>query len=394
MSLSEPDSESPVPPKKRRGRWLVLIGLLLIAAIAWYGLHGAAPAKHGHAGGETVPVGAALAQKTDIGITFQALGTVTPLHDVTVRSRIDGQLMKIGFTEGQMVKPGDFLAEIDPRPYQLALMQAEGALQRDAALLKNARLDLARYKKLLAENAVARQQYDTQISLVAQDQGNVKADRAQIDTENLNLTYCHITAPVAGRVGLRQVDTGNYVQTTDAGGIVAITQLQPISVIFTLPEDDLPTIMKRLAQGATLPVTAFNRTGNQKLEQGTLSAVDNQVDPSTGTVKMRAQFANTDDVLFPDQFVNITLLADTLKGAIAAPSAAIQRGTPGTFVYLIQPNHTVKVQPVTLGPSQNDKVAITKGLVAGDMVVVDGADKLRDGARISLPGEARGEEKN
>jgi multidrug efflux system membrane fusion protein len=303
---------------------------------------------------------------------------------VTVKTQINGQLTEVAFKEGQLVNKGDFLAQIDPRPYQVALAQAEGQLAKDQALLKNAELDLARYKTLVAQNSIARQTLDTQVSTVQQNRGTVQADQALVDTQKLNLTYCRIVSPVGGRVGLRQVDPGNYVQTSDASGIVVITQLQPISVIFTLPEDDLPAVLRRIHAGAALAVTAFDRTGTTRLDSGSLETVDNQIDTSTGTVKLRAVFNNPEQILFPNQFVNIKLLVDTLHGATTVPSAAIQRGAPGTFVYVVKPDDTVAAQPVSLGPSDNRRVAVTNGLAPGQAVVTDGADRLKDGAKVRL----------
>lgn len=338
-----------------------------------------------------VPVGLATAQKGDIGVTRVGLGTVTPIATVTVRTQINGQLMQLGFQEGQIVHEGDFLAQIDPRPYQLMLEQAQGALARDQALLKDAELDLARFRKLVAQDSISKQQLDTQVALVGQDQGNVQTDQAQIDTAKLDLVYCHITSPVTGRVGIRQVDVGNYIQTSDTNGIVTVTQLQPMSVIFPLPEDDLPPIMQRLKAGAELQATAYDRTGAIKLATGKLVAVNSQIDTATGTIEFRAEFNNEDGMLFPNQFVNVELLVDTLHDVTTVPSAAIQRGTPGTFVYLVNPDQTVSVRVVKTGPSQGDKVAILEGLNPGDTVVVDGADKLRDGAKITLPSTSDGQ---
>jgi multidrug efflux system membrane fusion protein len=359
-----------------------------------------------------------------------------------VRTQINGQLQDVAFQEGQIVQKGDYLAQIDPRPYQTTLEQAEGNLVRDQALLKEAQLNADRYRKLVAQDSISKQTLDTQESLVQQYVGAIATDQGLIDSSKLNLVYCHITAPVTGRVGLRQVDAGNYVQTSDANGLVTLTQLQPITVLFTLPEDDLPAIMKRLADGAELPVTAYDRTQTTKLAVGKLISVDNQIDVTTGTIKMRAQFDNQDNILFPNQFVNVELLVDTLKDTVIVPSAAIQRGAPGTYVYLVKPagtadsstdkgaaktddakkdssdsasgaatethkHHktdgnatdaasdskdgskgtggaTVTVQPVKLGPVQGDNVAITDGLKEGDQVATDGTDKLRDGAKISI----------
>jgi membrane fusion protein, multidrug efflux system len=281
------------------------------------------------------------------------------------------------------VAKGDLLAEIDSRPYVHALGQAEGQLARDQALLKNAELDLARYRKLVAQDSIPRQQLDTQDSLVHQYVGTVETDQALVDNARLNVAYCHITAPISGRVGLRQVDQGNYVQTNDTNGIVVITQIQPITVIFTVAEDELPAIMTRLHAGAVLPVTAYDRSRSAELATGRLTTVDNQIDTSTGTVKLRAEFDNADLKLFPNQFVTVRLTVDELHDATTIASAAVQRGAAGTFVYLIKPDDTVTVRPVTLGPSEGERAAVQSGLAPGDQVVVDGADKLRDGAKVA-----------
>jgi multidrug efflux system membrane fusion protein len=379
------------PVKTSKSRiliWSVVI-LAIVGAIIW-GFEPYQTQKSGgrHAdSGAPMPVVAAVAHKGDIDITRQALGTVTPLANITVRTQINGQLQQVAFQEGQIVQQGDFLAQIDPRPYQMMLEQAQGALARDQALLKEAQLDLDRYTKLWTQDSIAKQQLDAQQSLLDQYKGDVVTDQSQIDTANLDLTYCHITAPVTGRVGLRQVDQGNYVQTSDANGLVVLTQLQPITALFVIPEDDLPAIMKRLDAGAELQTTAYDRTQSAKLAVGKLISIDNQIDVTTGTVKMRAQFDNQDNILFPNQFVNIELLVDTLKDVVIAPTAAIQRGAPGTFVYLVKPDNTVTVKVVKLGPTQGENVAITDGLAEGDKVVIDGADKLREGSAVTLPAE-------
>lgn len=375
-------------PRRHYIIWTIVI-LLLVGIAYWiFQPYQTATNNGRHVNsGAPVPVVAAVAQKGNIDITDQGLGTVTPLANIIVRTQISGQLQQVAFQEGQIVQAGDFLAQIDPRPYQMALEQALGALQRDQALLKEAQLNLDRYKKLVKQDSIAVQQLDTQQSLVDQYVGAVVTDQGQVDTEKLNLDYCHITAPITGRVGLRQVDQGNYVQVSDANGLVTLTQLQPITVLFTLPEDDLPIIMKRLASGAELRTTAFDRTQATKLATGKLISVDNQIDVTTGTIKLRAQFENQDTSLFPNQFVNIQLLVDTLQDTVVVPSAAIQRGAPGTFVYLVKDDNTVTIKVVKLGPVQGDNTAITDGLIEGDKVVIDGADKLREGAKITLPNE-------
>jgi multidrug efflux system membrane fusion protein len=336
-----------------------------------------------------VPIGVTAVEKGDMPVTLSQLGTVTPLAMVTVKTQLSGYLVQVGFQEGQMVKKGDFLAQIDPRPYQVALEQAQAQLAKDQALLRNAQVDLQRYNTLVSQNSIAKQTRDTQVSLVAQDEATVKVDQAQIDAQKLNLTYCRIVSPVTGRVGLRQVDAGNYVQTSDPNGIVVVTQLQPISVIFTLPEDNLPEVMKRVRAGAVLPVTAYDRTGATELAGGKLDTVDNQIDTTTGTVKLRAIFDNEQLALFPNQFVNVKLLVNTLHDADLVPNSAIQRGAPGTFVYVAKPDRTVAVQKVKLGPSDGQRIAILSGLEPGESVVTDGADRLRDGAKVTLASPAQ-----
>ncbi len=378
------------PPSSSWRRLLWIIPVLLGTVFAVWFVQTSNAQTTGHGGkrggadGGPTPVSVTAAQKGDIAVTRQGLGTVTPLANIVVRTQINGQLVQIAFKEGQIVQKGDFLAEIDPRPYELALQQARGTLVHDQALLKEAELNLARYKKLVAEDSIAKQQLDTQQSLVEQYQGAVQSDQAQIDSAKLNLVYCHITAPITGRVGLRQVDQGNYVQVGDANGLVTLTQLQPITTLFTLPEDDLPAIMKRLSEGAELTVTAYDRNQTTKLAEGKLVSTDNQIDTATGTIKLRAQFDNTDSALFPNQFVNIVLLVNTVHDTTLVPSATIQRGTPGTYVYVLKDDNKVELRPVKLGPSQGDIVSITDGLAPDEKVVTDGADKLRDGAEVSV----------
>jgi multidrug efflux system membrane fusion protein len=372
-------------PRLRRLLWLLLIAAIVGVAVWYLTRPVTQPTNSGRPqAGAPVPVGVAPVQKGDIPVTLSQLGTVTPLAMVTVKTQISGYLMQVAFREGQMVNKGDFLAQIDPRPYQVALEQAQAQLAKDQALLKNAQLDLQRYNTLVAQNSIAKQTRDTQTSLVAQYEATVKSDQAQIDAQKLNLTYCRIVSPVTGRVGLRQVDAGNYVQTGDPNGIVVVTQLQPISVIFTLPEDNLPQVMARVRAGAALPVTAYDRTGSTELATGKLDTVDNQIDTTTGTVRLRALFDNEQDVLFPNQFVNVKLLVNSLHDADIVPSSAIQRGAPGTFVYLVKPDHTVAVQKVKLGPSDGQRIAILSGLQPNESVVIDGTDRLRDGAKVTV----------
>ena len=334
-----------------------------------------------------MPVTAVPAKASDVSVYLKGLGSVLPIATVTVRTRIDGQLMKVLFREGQIVRAGDVLAEIDPRTYEAQLQQAEGQMARDRALLANAQIDLERYRVLFRQDSVAKQQLDTQEALVRQYEGTVKIDQAAIDTAKLQLTYCRITAPISGRLGLRLVDPGNIVRAGDASGLVVITQLQPIGVVFTIPEDNLPQVMQKLRAGDKLPVDAYDRSDKAKLASGTLLTVDNQIDPATGTVKLKAQFANADNGLFPNQFANVRMLVDVKRDATQVPGAAIQRGTPGTFVYVVKPDNTVTVRIVKPGPIQGDNVSIEQGLEPGEQVVVDGADKLREGAKVELIGK-------
>ena len=373
------------PPRRRHWlRWLVAaVVVLLCAGLLWRLL--TAPAAAPRA---TPPqtVGVAKAVVADVEVTDQGLGTVTSLANVTVKTQINGTLLSLPFTEGQMVQRGQLLAQIDPRPYEAALRQAQGALKRDQALLAQARSDFARYSTLNRQDSISRQQAADQEFLVHQDEGLVASDQGNVDAQAVNLAYCHIVAPVSGRVGLRQVDAGNYVQTSDTAGLVVVTQLQPISVIFTLPEDDVPAILDRLHAGATLPVTLMDRANTTQLATGTLETLDNVIDTTTGTVKLRAIFANTDLRLFPNQFVNAILRVNTVAGATTIPNAAIQTGAPGSFVYLLGADSKVSVRAVKLGIAGIATTQVLSGLQPNDTVVTDGVDRLRDGAAVRVAG--------
>ena len=384
--------------------WWVWVVLVLVVGGASYGAYRyffAAPGDAtadssgkgpggGRRGGGSVPVVVVAAKTGDIGVYLNGLGTVIPLNTVTVKTRIDGQLMRVLFREGQLVKSGDLLAEIDPRTYQVQLAQAEGQMARDLALAKNAQLDVERYRTLFKEDSISKQQLDTQESVVRQYEGTVKVDQAAIDSAKLQLTYCRITAPVSGRLGLRQVDPGNMVRAGDANGLVVITQLQPITVVFTIAEDNVPSVMKRLQTGEKPAVEAWDRADKMKLAAGVLASVDNQIDPATGTVKLKAQFSNDDLALFPNQFVNTRMLLETRRDAILIPTAAIQRGTPGTFVYVVKADNTVTVRTLKLGTTLADRAAVESGLAVGEIVVVDGADKLREGAKVEIADRSAG----
>jgi multidrug efflux system membrane fusion protein len=385
--------DSPVtgPPRAARRRWVIAVAVVLvIAAIAWIVRGGKrAGAPFGDPRNAPVTVVVATAARGDIAINIPALGTVTPLATVTIKTQIAGQLTQVAFQEGQMVRAGEFLAQIDPRPYQAALDQAEANLKRDQALLANAKVDLQRYRDLIQENAIAQQQLDTQVSLVDQYVGTVAADEATIETAKVNLTFAHIVSPVSGRVGLRQVDAGNYVTPQDTNGLVVVTQLQPISVIFPIPEDYMRDLTGKVRDGPGLPVAAYDRTNTTKIADGKLLTFDNVSDPTTGTVKLRALFDNKDGALFANQFVNVRLQETVLHDQLIIPAAAVHHGSGdvSNFVYLVnQHDSTAAVRSVTLGNSDGEHIVVAAGLAAGDIVVTEGADRLRDGAKVVLPG--------
>ncbi len=383
--------------RRRRWVWLVFSVVVLVAVVAYIVFRRPtaaqqaqpAPGAGGPRGAMTVPVVAAKAQKGDIGVYFTGLGSVTPIYTVTVKSRVDGQLMNIFYKEGQKVNKGAPLAEIDPRPFQVQLTQAEGQLLKDQAALQNARVDLSRYEALLPRNAIPEQTVATQKAVILQDEGAVKTDQGNIDAAKLNLVYCHITSPITGRVGLRLVDPGNIVHASDANGLMVITQLEPISVIFTISEDQVPPVVEAIRGGRRLAVDAYDRQMKNKISQGSLSTLDNQIDPTTGTLKLRAIFDNKDDHLFPNQFVNARMLVEEKHGVTIVPTAAIQRNSQMSYVYLVKPDQTVTVRPVTVGTTEGERAEIASGLQPGDVVVMSGVDKLQEGSKVVVhfPGE-------
>ena len=388
--------------KPRLPRWAwwllatILVGALAGGGYYWWqqqqqpggndkGGEKAAGKRGAEKGARATPVAATAARKSDVKVYLSGLGTVTPLRIVTVRSRVDGQLMRVLFREGQMVKEGELLAEIDSRQIQAQLTQAEGQMLRDQALLANARIDFERYRTLLAQDSIAKQLVDTQEALVRQYEGTVKVDQGVVDNARLQLTYSRLTAPISGRLGLRAVDPGNIVRSSDTNGLVVITQQQPISVIYTIPQDNLQTVLKALKSGERVPVEAYDRDQKVKLGEGALLTTDNQIDTATGTVRLRAQLANEDGTLFPNQFVNIRMLVETRRDVTTVPSAAVQRGSQGIFVYVVKDDLTVTLRLVKLGPVDGEMTTIESGVEPGELVVTDGADRLREGSKVVLP---------
>jgi multidrug efflux system membrane fusion protein len=407
MDLPEPVTREPVPseevgPRPVKSRWWIwLLVLGMVAVGIWYyrGEHSkteaenrranapGAPGANGQNGAPgfnpIVPVVVATAQHGDVPIYFTGLGTVTAFNTVTVHSRVDGQLISVAFKEGQFVHQGDLLAQIDPRPFQVILEQAEGALAKDQAQRKDAEANFERFKLLYAEGVIPKQQMDTQQAQVGQFDGAIKTDQATIDSAKLQLSFTHITAPISGRIGLRLVDAGNMVHAADAGGLLVITQLQPISVVFSLPQDQLPQVVAKLRVGGQLPVAAYDRDDTAKIATGTLASIDNQIDTSTGTYKLKATFSNDTNILFPNQFVNVHLLVDTKRNLTVVPVTAIQRGPQGTYVYAVDHNNVAKIRTVTVAQSTNESAGLSSGVNPGDTVVIDGQDKLQDGSQVS-----------
>jgi multidrug efflux system membrane fusion protein len=398
--IAGPGGPAAPPPPQRRHRsskygWLWFILLLIVAVVTYFlwpkifgtSKSGTSTSKSGKgakgAGAAPTNVVAVRARRGNIGVYFTGLGSVTPIYTVTLKTRVDGELMTVNYTEGEIVKKGDLLVQIDPRPYQAALTQAQGTLIRDQALLENARIDLVRYQTLIKTKAIPEQTLATQEALVKQDEGTVKTDEGAVASAEVNLIYTKITAPFTGRTGLRLVDPGNIVQTSDTNGLVVITQIDPISVIFTISEDQIPAVVKKTRAGQKLQVDAFDREMKNKIASGTLSTIDNEIDQTTGTVRVRALFDNKAAALFPNQFVNARLLVETHTGVVLLSSAAIQRTSSSQFVYLVQPDSTVTIRNVALGVSEGDDTEITSGLNAGDVVVMSGADKLEEGAKVN-----------
>ena len=395
-----PATPAEVSPAVSKSRWWIWVLLVAIGVGGvWYfrsgrsasqaqNAAGAAGGAAGGAGGRgrpgsfAIPVVVATAVRSDLPVYLNGLGNVAAFNTVTLRSRVDGQIVNVAFQEGQFVKQGDLLVQIDPRPFEVQLEQAQGQLAKDQALLHDAQANFDRYDSLYKEGVIPKQQRDTQQANVEQFEGAMKSDQAQIDNARLQLTYCRITAPIGGRVGLRLADPGNIVHANDQNGLVIITQLQPVAVLFSLPQDLLPQVYSKLRAGAQLPVEAFDRDNTTKIATGKLLTIDNQIDPTTGTYKLKAVFNNDDHALFPNQFVNVHLLADTKKGLTVVPAAALQRGPQGTYVYAVGDDSTVKIRPVTIALVAGSNAGLSAGLKPGEVVVIDGQDKLQDGSKV------------
>ncbi|HEX4268197.1 MAG TPA: efflux RND transporter periplasmic adaptor subunit [Steroidobacteraceae bacterium] len=392
QSTSVSDPQQQQASRRRRLAWIIGLAVLVVG-MGWLIHHRIAaaskPQRSGRAAmmGGPMPVSVGKVGTADVPVVIEALGTVTPLATVQIRPQVTGPLIKIAFSEGQIIKAGELLAEIDPRPYQAALDSAQGQLEKDQAGLAGARIDLARYKRELQEDAVAAQTYTDQIATVHGDEAAVAADQASLETAKLNLSYTRMTSPVTGLVGLRDVDLGNLLQANQTQQVVTVTQMQPMSVLFSVPENDLTQVFQQLHQGGKLVAQAWDHDLQHLIATGTLSSVDNQINISTGTLNMRAMFDNKDLSLYPDQFVNIKLIVTTLKDQIVVPGSAVENGPSSNFVYIVNPDHTVTMRTVATGPTAGNNIAITKGLTAGETVVTDGADQLRDGQQVLLPGE-------
>jgi multidrug efflux system membrane fusion protein len=389
-AFTSPDQQQAA---RRRRRILVIALVVVVLGLAWLIHHRiVSQGKQPHMGrgammGGPMPVSVGKVGTADVPVVLEGLGTVTPLATVQIRPQVTGPLVKIAFSEGQIVKAGEMLAEIDPRPYQAALDSAQGQLEKDQAGLAGANIDLARYKRELQEDAVAAQTYTDQIATVHGDEAAVAADRASVETARLNLSYTRMTSPVTGLAGLRQVDLGNLLQANQTQQVVTVTQMQPMSVLFSVPENDLTQVFEQLHQGGKLVTQAWDRSMQHLIATGTLSSVDNEINTSTGTLNMRAMFDNKDLQLYPDEFVNIKLIVTTLKDQIVVPGSAVENGPSSNFVYILKPDDTVTMRTVVTGPTDGDKIAILKGLTAGETVVTDGADQLREGAKVLLPDE-------
>lgn len=395
----DPENHSPKPsaPQAQKSGWKralkwIVFALIVLALLVFTWRHFHTGKEAGQAGGQgkrggknqVMPVQVKTLTSGDLNIYINALGSVVPRSSVVVHPRVDGELISVNFIEGQTVQKGDLLLQIDPRPYQVALTQAEGQLAKDQAALLSARQDLARYQSLVKEGSISRQQLDQQIALVNQAEGTLKSDQGQVSSARLSLSYCQVRAPVSGRLGLRQVDVGNIVRSSDASGVVVINQFQPIDVTYAIPEDQVQSVLKQVHAGNTLQVSALDRAQKNVLGSGKLRSLDNQIDPTTGTLKFKAEFANQANNLYPNQFVNVRMLVETQKNVTLLPSAAIQRGVKGTFVYVVNTDSTVNARPITLGAIDGDNTAVLSGVNVGERVVLDGADKLKDGGKVKV----------